>query len=85
MASDGDKPENLAIATLVYSAFTFVGMALYGVDPWIRRGEAFSVYFNLFSRLSPFETRDGEAGIRALPQRAPRPSSRWPARCRCSR
>ena len=26
----------VAIATLVYSAVTFVGMALYGVEPWIR-------------------------------------------------
>ncbi|HEU0025376.1 MAG TPA: hypothetical protein VFQ12_12125 [Thermoleophilaceae bacterium] len=64
VASDGDKPENVAIAALIYSAATFVGMALYGVDPWIRRGEAFSVYFNLFSRLSPLETRDGEVGLR---------------------
>ena len=66
VASDGDKPENLAIATLVYSALTFVGMALYGVEPWIRRGEAFSVYYNLFSRLAPFATRDGEVGIRGF-------------------
>ena len=58
VASDGDKPETIAIATLVYSALTFVAMALYGVETWIARGEAFSVYFNLFSRLSPFETRD---------------------------
>ena len=64
VASDGDKPETLAIATLAYSAATFVGMALYGIEPWIRRGEAFSVYFNLFSRLAPFETRDGEVGVR---------------------
>ena len=63
-AADGDRPENLAIATLIYSAVTFVGMALYGVDPWIRRGEAFSVYYNLFSRLSVFATRDGEVGLR---------------------
>jgi hypothetical protein len=64
VASNGDKPENLAIATLVYSALTFVAMALYGVDTWIGRGEAFSVYFNLFSRLSPVETRDGVVGLR---------------------
>ena len=64
VASDGDKPETLAIAALVYSAATFVGMALYGIEPWIRRAEAFSVYFNLFSRLAPFETRDGEVGVR---------------------
>ena len=64
VASGGDEPENLAIAALVYSALTFVAMALYGVETWIARGEAFSVYFNLFSRLSPVETRDGEVGLR---------------------
>jgi hypothetical protein len=64
VVSDGDKPETIAIATLVYSALTFVAMALYGVETWIARGEAFSVYFNLFSRLSPFETRDGVIGLR---------------------
>jgi hypothetical protein len=64
VASNGDRPENLAIAALVYSALTFVAMALYGVETWISRGEAFSVYFNLFSRLSPFETRDGVVGLR---------------------
>ncbi len=62
--SEGSKPETVATATLVYSAVTFVGMALYGVDSWTNRGEAFSVYFNLFSRLSPVERRDGELGLR---------------------
>jgi hypothetical protein len=64
VASNGDRPENLAIATLVYSALTFVAMALYGVETWISRGEAFSVYFNLFSRISPIETRDRVVGLR---------------------
>ncbi len=62
--SDGDKPDTLAVAALAYSAVTFIGMALYGVERWIERGEAFSVYFNLFSRLSAVETRDGEVGLR---------------------
>src|ERR687898_430352 len=62
--ADGDKPESVAIAALAYSALTFLGMALYGVERWIERGEGFSVYFNLFSRLSPVETRDGEVGLR---------------------
>ena len=65
VASKGDLPENVAIATLVYSALTWVAMALYGVDAWIERGEGFSVYFNLFSRLSVFECRGGEVGLRA--------------------
>ena len=64
VASNGDRPENVAIAALAYSALTFVAMALYGVEAWIARGEAFSVYFNLFARMSPFGGRDGEVGLR---------------------
>jgi hypothetical protein len=70
VSADASKPQNLAIAALVYSAITFVGMALYGIDAWIARGEAFSVYFNLFSRISPLERRrntqsgTGELGVR---------------------
>ena len=85
VASNGDQPENLAIATLVYSALTFVAMALYGVEAWSRRGEAFSVYFNLFSRISPVETprRRGRAAPAALGARRAR--GRRPARWRCWR
>ncbi len=79
IASDGDKPDSLAVAALAYSAVTFIGMALYGVDRWIERGEAFSVYFNLFSRLSAVETRDGEVGLRrplsGLPRLEPLPGT----------
>jgi hypothetical protein len=64
VAGEGRRPENVAIAALAYSALTFVAMALYGVENWISRGEAYSVYFNLFSRLSPLETRDGVLGLR---------------------
>ena len=64
VSSSGDQPDTIAIATLVYSALTFVAMALYGVDTWSSRGEAYSVYFNLFSRLSAIETRDRIVGLR---------------------
>ena len=64
VASNGDKPENVAIAALVYSAATFVGMALYGVERWTERGEAFAVYFNLFSRISPVARKGDELGLR---------------------
>jgi hypothetical protein len=77
-AGRGD-PENLAIAVLVYSAFTFIGMALYGVERWMDNGEAFSLYFNLFSRISVFETRDRVVGLRkplsGLPQLRPMPGT----------
>jgi len=61
---DGDLPRTVAIATCAYSAVVFVGMAVYGVGPWIDRAEAFSAYFNLFSRISPFERRGDEIGVR---------------------
>lgn len=63
-ASNGDKPRNVAIAALVYSAVTFVGMALYGTDRWIQRGEAFSVYFNLYARIGVWERRGSDIGVR---------------------
>jgi hypothetical protein len=64
--SGGDQPDTVAVATLVYSALTFIAMALYGVEAWSTRGEAYSVYFNLFSRISVFETRDRVVGLRPL-------------------
>jgi hypothetical protein len=63
-ATVGLTPRTAAIAALVYSAITFVGMTLYGVEAWSRRGEAFSVYFRMLSMLSPLEMRDGRLGLR---------------------
>ena len=63
VVSDGSRPENVAIAALVYSGITFVGMALYGVEAWARRGEAFGVYFNLFSRMSPITRKGDQLGF----------------------
>jgi hypothetical protein len=60
----GLTPQSVAIATLVYTGLTFVGMALFGIDKWLERGETFSVAFNMFSRLSPLEVRDGRLGRR---------------------
>ncbi len=66
VANSGDAPSSIAIATLLYSAVTFVGMALYGVDAWTDRAEAFSVYFNLISRIAPLERRGRRIGVRPL-------------------
>ncbi len=63
-ATAGVTPTTIAIATIVYSAITFTAMALFGVEKWIDRGEAFSQYFGMFASLSPFETRDGKLGRR---------------------
>jgi hypothetical protein len=60
----GLVPHDVGIAVIAYSAITFIGMALFGIEQWTNRGEAFSVYFNMFSRLAPVEVRDGRLGLR---------------------
>lgn len=64
VSSRGDQPATLAVATLIYSAVTGFGMALYGVEAWTSRAEGFGVYFGMFARLSIFERRDRQIGIR---------------------
>jgi hypothetical protein len=61
---NGQDPSALAIAALVYSVLTLVAMAVFGVESWLRYGEGFSVYFNLFSRISAVEVRHGRLGLR---------------------
>jgi hypothetical protein len=68
----GEQPRTLATAVVVYTAVTLAGQAVYGVECWTTRAEAFSVYFNLLSRISPLQTRDRVVGVRpplaGLPQ-----------------
>ncbi len=65
LASDwGEDPAKLATLVVLYSLLTWICMAVFGVETWTRRGEGFSVYFNLLSRLSVFEKRGSEVGIR---------------------
>ncbi len=60
----GEQPRTLAVVVTLYSAGMLAGQALYGVECWTRRGEAFSIYFGLFARISPFETRERVVGVR---------------------
>lgn len=64
--ADRGDPSQLAIMALAYAAVQLVGMSLYGVEAWSARGDAFGVYFGLFSRMSPLHWRD-----RALYTRPP--------------
>jgi hypothetical protein len=59
----GDHPARLVTAALLYTVGTLAAQVVYGVETWTRRGEAFGVYYNLFSRMSVFETR-GVVGLR---------------------
>jgi hypothetical protein len=62
--ASGREPETLAILALVYLVVAFVGMSLYGVEPWTRNADPLGVYFSLFARLSPFTRRDGVLHVR---------------------
>jgi hypothetical protein len=62
--SVGLDPHAAAVATLAYTGYTLAAMAVFGTERWCERGETFSVYFNMFSRLAPLEVRDGRLGAR---------------------
>jgi polyferredoxin len=56
-------PRNIAFFTLAYSLITFYGMAFFGKEIWLRRGEAFSVFFGLLGRFAPTEVRVKSADV----------------------
>jgi hypothetical protein len=62
--SGGIAPRDVALAAIVYSALTLFAIAAFGTERWLDRGEAFSVYFGMFSRLSAFERRGEQLGVR---------------------
>ena len=64
------EPRTLALAIVVYSWITWAGMLIYGRRAWTENGEAFSVYFGLLSRISPFAVRE-EGGQRQVVVRPP--------------
>ena len=53
-----DDPSTLAILAIAYAAIQLVGMSLYGVETWTRRGDGFGVYFRLYGLISPLDWRD---------------------------
>jgi hypothetical protein len=64
VANWSDQPHTLSWVVIGYTVLTLAAQAVFGVEPWSRRGEGFSVYYNLFSRLSAFETRERVVGLR---------------------
>jgi hypothetical protein len=74
-----DTPATLTTAIVGYTVVTLAAQSVWGVETWTRRGEAFSVYYNLLSRISVFETRDRVAGVRpplgGLPRLNPVPGT----------
>jgi hypothetical protein len=60
----GENPAMLVTAALGYAVLTLAAQVYFGVETWTRYGEAFAVYFDMFARISVWETRDGELGVR---------------------
>ena len=60
----GEVPVDITNAAVGYTVYTLAMQAIFGTETWTRNGEAFAVYFNLFSRISIWETRDREVGVR---------------------
>ena len=58
-------PQPLALLMLIYFAIQLFGMSLYGVESWVRNGDAFGVFFSLLARLAPLARRgDGRLVLR---------------------
>lgn len=55
----GRRPAVLAALALGYFAIQGVGMALFGAHRWLDRGDAFGIYFEFFSRISPLDAQNG--------------------------
>ena len=61
---DPSSPHTIAIAIVVYSWITWLGMAAFGRDAWLRGGEAFTVYLWLLSRIAPLAVRGRKLVLR---------------------
>ena len=59
------EPGNVALAIEVYTLAMLAGANMWGRD-WLRRGDAFAVYFGLLARMAPFfRGSDNKVRVRA--------------------
>ncbi|NKB59497.1 MAG: hypothetical protein GKS00_24500 [Alphaproteobacteria bacterium] len=63
----GESPRQLAYLVVIYSIITWWGMAVYGRETWLTRGEAFTVAFSLFARFAPMGAGDTMPGQHSAP------------------
>jgi hypothetical protein len=52
-------PKHIAWFAAAYSLLTWIGMAIFGREIWIRHAEVFSVVFSTFARFAPTEVPTG--------------------------
>jgi hypothetical protein len=63
--SGRDVPAQLAMAILLYSAWSWLGMLAFGRETWLARADMFSAVFGIFSRFAPLTSApDHKGGLR---------------------
>lgn len=64
-------PRTPAIALIVYSAITLIGVVLFGKAAWFSKADLFSNYFRLIGKIAPVEYLAGSGSQTKLRFRAP--------------
>lgn len=64
ISSEGRDPSLLARLMVVYMVIQLAGCALFGTKTWLERGDAFGLYLNFFSRISPLTVEDRKFSYR---------------------
>lgn len=59
-----EDPRLLALLALAYTAVQLIGMSVWGIEAWSRRGDGFAVFFGLFARVAPLSRRAGALWLR---------------------
>jgi len=49
-----DDPDRLAFFIIGYYVYTLVGMLLFGGEPWLSRGECFTILLRFYALMAPF-------------------------------
>lgn len=62
--TENAMPQKLATLILAYSALTWTGMALFGVETWRAKADPFARVFALFARFAPLAAEDGKLVLR---------------------
>ena len=69
--SGKNVPADLAMALLIYSGLTWLGMFVFGRKAWLAHAEPFTLVFATFARMAPFAAARGEKpGLRVRPPAA---------------
>jgi hypothetical protein len=60
------EPSRLATLMVGYSIITWVGMMLFGREPWLAYADPFAVAFRTFAQFAPIEVRREKAAYRSV-------------------